>query len=86
MDLTEDLVSTVAKMYWYDIVTYQGEEINWRPLEENNQIDAVKQYTGVDMLSIQTDEEARQVAGDAGVHIEGKQAGRSIEYSVRGKS
>ncbi|HHU48659.1 MAG TPA: lysine--tRNA ligase [Clostridiales bacterium] len=74
MDLTEDLVSTVAKnVLGTDIVTYQGEEINLAPpWKRITMIDAVKQYTGVDMLSIQTDEEARQAAGDAGVHIEGK--------------
>jgi lysyl-tRNA synthetase class 2 len=74
MDLTEDLISTVAKnVLGTNIVTYQGEEINLAPpWKRITMIDAVKQYTGVDMLSIQTDEEARQAARDAGVHIEGK--------------
>jgi lysyl-tRNA synthetase class 2 len=74
MDLTEDLVSTVAKkVLGTDVVTYQGEEIHLAaPWKRINMIDAVKEYTGVDFASFQTDEEARQAARDAGFHIEGK--------------
>lgn len=74
MDLTEDLVSTVAKkVLGTDVVTYQGEEIHLAaPWKRITMIDAVKEYTGVDFASFQTDEEARQAARDAGFHIEGK--------------
>jgi lysyl-tRNA synthetase class 2 len=74
MDLTEDLVSTVAKkVLGTDVVTYQGEEIHLTaPWKRITMIDAVKEYTGVDFASFQTDEEARQAARDAGFHIEGK--------------
>lgn len=74
MDLTEDLVSTVAKkVLGTDVVTYQGEEIHLAaPWKRITMIDAVKEYIGVDFASFQTDEEARQAARDAGFHIEGK--------------
>ncbi len=74
MDLTEDLISTVAKkVLGTNTVTYQGEEINLAPpWKRITMIDAVKEYAGVDMSTIHSDEEARQAAKNAGVNIEGK--------------
>lgn len=71
MDLTEDLVSTVAKgVLGSDTVTYQGEEINLAPpWTRMTMVDAVKKYTDLDMAIIDNDSDAREAANNLGVHI-----------------
>jgi len=73
MNLTEDMIYTVTKnVMGTDTVTYQGQEIKLvPPWKRITMIDAVKEYTGIDMSSINTDEEARQAAKNAGLVIEG---------------
>ena len=73
MDLTEDLVSTVCeKVNGSTVIDYQGTEINltkgtWRKV---TMADAVKEVTGIDMMAITTDEEAREAAKSLGLEIE----------------
>jgi lysyl-tRNA synthetase, class II len=72
MDLTEELVSTVAQqVLGTQIVTYQGQEINLsRPWKRVTMIDAVKEKTGLDFNQIKTAEEAKQAAKQVGLEIE----------------
>ncbi|HZK34581.1 MAG TPA: lysine--tRNA ligase [Bacillota bacterium] len=74
MELAEDLVSKLAKdITGSEILSYQGEEINLgKPWTRLTMVDAVKQYTGIDMNAIDTDEDARAAAESIGVHVEKK--------------
>lgn len=73
MDLTESLISTVAKnVLGTTKITYQGTDIDLTPSWERiTMIDAVKKYTGIDFNDYQTDEEAAKAAEIIGLHIEG---------------
>lgn len=72
MDLTEDLVVSVAKEVCGSLqISYQGTEIDLTPKWTRiTMIDAVKQYAGVDFDSFSSDEEARAAAKK--VHVEVK--------------
>ena len=72
MVLTEELVAYVAKKTLGTmVIDYQGKEINltppWRRL---SMIDAIKEYTGVDFNTIDTDEEAASIAKAKGLEVE----------------
>lgn len=72
MVLTEELVAYVAeKILGGTVIDYQGKEIDltppWRRL---SMIDAIKEYTGVDFNTIDTDEEAIKIAKEKGLEIE----------------
>ena len=80
MDLTEDLIRTVAKnvLGKTDII-YQGTEIDltskWKRI---SMIDAIKEVTGIDFNKVETDEEATKIAKDAGLEVEGVMARGNI--------
>ena len=84
MALTENLISTVAKnVLGTDVVTYQGEEIHLTPpWNRITMTDAVRQYTGIDMSAIHSDEEARKAAEQIGVPTEGKTAWGELLYAM----
>ena len=72
MVLTEELIAYVAeKTLGSSKIEYQGKEIDltppWRRI---TMIDAIKEYTGVDFNTIDTDEEAREVAKAKGLEID----------------
>ncbi|MCF6461100.1 lysine--tRNA ligase [Clostridium sp. Cult3] len=72
MVLTEEMVAYVAeKTLGSTVIDYQGKEIDltppWRRI---TMIDAIKEYTGIDFKSIDTDEEAIEVAKSKGLEIE----------------
>ncbi|HLR36321.1 MAG TPA: lysine--tRNA ligase [Tissierellales bacterium] len=72
MELTEELISTVAKETLGSmVINYQGTEIDltppWRRLDME---EAIKAYTGVDFSTINTDEEARKVGKEKGLEID----------------
>ncbi len=72
MELTENLVAYVAeKTLGTVVIEYQGKKIDltppWRRI---TMIDAIKEYTGVDFNTINTDEEAIEVAKAKGLEIE----------------
>lgn len=72
MELTENLVAYVAeKTLGTAVIEYQGKKIDltppWRRI---TMIDAIKEYTGVDFNTINTDEEAIEVAKAKGLEIE----------------
>lgn len=72
MDLTEDMISTVArKVLGTTKITYQGEEIDLTPpWKRMTMVDAVKEYTGIDFNEIETAEEARNAATRIGIEVE----------------
>ncbi|NMA58207.1 lysine--tRNA ligase, partial [Clostridium cochlearium] len=72
MVLTEELIAYVAeKTLGSTKIEYQGKEIDltppWRRI---TMIDAIKEYTGVDFNSIDTDEEAREIAKAKGLEVD----------------
>ena len=72
MDITEELITKIAmKVLGTTKITYQGQEIDltpgWRRI---TMIDAVKEVTGVDFHTINTDEEAMEAAKKAGVPVD----------------
>ncbi len=80
MELTEQMISHIAQeVLGSQIIEYQGQSIKlappWRRLP---MLEGIKQYTGVDFSSIQTDEEARKVALEKGLIIEKKSTRGSI--------
>ena len=73
MDLTEDLISTLAKDVCGDTkINYQGTDIDLTPRWKRiTMIDAIKEVTGADFNTTNTDEEALALAKSIGVEIEG---------------
>ncbi|MCX8129172.1 MAG: lysine--tRNA ligase [Clostridia bacterium] len=74
MELAENLVSTVAEeVLGTTKIMYQGQEIDLTPpWNRMTMSEAVKQYTGIDFDAVASDEEARDIAKDKKVHLEGK--------------
>ena len=74
MDLTEDLISTVARnVLGTTKIVYQGQEIDLTtPWERMTMRDAVLEYSGIDFDTIATDEEARAAARGKNLHVEDK--------------
>lgn len=73
MDITEEIVSTVAEnVLGTTKITYQGTPIDLTPgWKRITMIDAIKEVTGVDFNSIESDEEASETARKLGVEVEG---------------
>lgn len=72
MDLTENLVSTIAQNVLGTMkINYQEQEIDLTPgWKRISVIDAVKEVTGIDFNNISTDEEARSEAEKIKVHVD----------------
>ena len=72
MYTAEQLISTVAqKALGTTTINYQGQEINLAPgWKKMTMIDAIKERTGVDFNTINTDEEAQAIAKEKGVEYE----------------
>lgn len=70
MDLTEDLIRTVARRVLGTAqITYGGVAIDLeKPFERLSMLDAVKKYAGVDFGAVATEEEAKALAKEH--HIE----------------
>ena len=84
MKLTEDMISTVTQnLLGTNTVNYQGVEIKLAaPWARISMIDAVKQYTGIDMSVMESSEEASQAAKAAGISIEDKASWGEILFAV----
>lgn len=72
MDITEEIFRTVAeKLLGKTVINYQGTEIDlgtkWKRI---TMIDAIKEVTGIDFNTIETDEEALAIAKEKHVEIE----------------
>ena len=72
MNISEELISTVAqKVLGTTKITYDGNEIDLTPSWNRiTMIDAIKNVTGVDFNTINTDEEAQAIAKEKGVEFE----------------
>ncbi len=72
MDITENLVRTVSKnVLGTAEITYQGTDIDLEsPWKRITMIDAIKEVTGVDFNTINSDEEAIKIAEEKNVEIE----------------
>ena len=70
MDITEEIISKVAlKVLGTTKITYQGTEIDLTPAWKRiSMIDSIKEVTGVDFNTIETDEEAKKTAEE--LHVE----------------
>ena len=70
MNITEEIISKVAKkVLGTTKITYQGTEIDLTPTWKRiSMIDSIKEVTGIDFNTIETDEEAKKVAED--LHVE----------------
>lgn len=73
MDITEEIISTVAKnVLGKTKITYQGTDIDLTPRWKRvTMIDAIKEVTGVDFNTIETDAEAVKALKGVGIEIEG---------------
>ena len=72
MDITEEIFRTVAeKILGKTVINYQGTEIDlgtkWKRI---TMIDSIKEVTGIDFNTIETDEEALAIAKEKHVEIE----------------
>ena len=72
MDLTEELIyKACLKVNGTAKITYQGTEIDLTPpFKRITMIDAIKEVTGVDFNTIETDEEALKVAKEHHIEID----------------
>ena len=71
MKITEELISHMAEVATGStVVNYQGTEIDFKPpWRRMTMIECVKEYTGVDFDTIETDEEALTIAREKGIEI-----------------
>ena len=72
MNISEELISTVAKkVLGTTKINYDGNEIDLTPSwKKITMIEAIKEVTGIDFNTINTDEEARAIAKEKGVEFE----------------
>ena len=72
MDLVEEMFRSIAeKLLGKTKITYQGKEIDLgAPWKRITMIDAIKEVTGVDFNTINSDEEALNIAKEKGVEIQ----------------
>lgn len=73
MELAENLISTVARnVLGTAKIMYQGQEIDLTPpWNRMTMTEAVKKFTGIDFELVKSDEEARQIAKDKNVRMQG---------------
>ena len=71
MKITEELISHMAEVATGStVVNYQGTEIDFKPpWRRMTMIECVNEYTGVDFDTIETDEEALEIAREKGIEI-----------------
>ena len=72
MNIAEELIRTIAKNTLGETtINYEGQEINLEsPWKRITMIDAIKEVTGIDFNTINTDEEAQAIAKEKGVQYE----------------
>lgn len=71
MDLTEEMIAHIAKnINGTTVVEYGGEEIDLTPRWKRvHMVEAVKEKTGVDFYSVESDEEAHALAKEHGIEV-----------------
>lgn len=72
MNITEEIISTVAKnVLGTTVINYRGTEIDLTPSWKRiTMIDAIKEVTGVDFNTINSDEEAKKAAEGLGIELD----------------
>ncbi|WP_232699107.1 lysine--tRNA ligase [Brevibacillus daliensis] len=72
MKLTENLVAHIAqKVLGTTKIEYQGQEVDLTPeWKRAHMVDLVKEQTGVDFWKQMSDDEARSIAKEHGIHVE----------------
>ena len=72
MNITEELIRRCAnKVCGTAKISYQGEEFDLeKPFRRITMIDSIKEVTGVDFNTVETDEEAQKVAKDLNIEID----------------
>jgi lysyl-tRNA synthetase class 2 len=72
MELTEELIANVVQRVHGTLeITYQGQTIQFKtPWHRLPMLDGILKYSGVDFRSIVTDEQARHVAKEKGLHVD----------------
>ncbi|HPI97459.1 MAG TPA: lysine--tRNA ligase [Synergistales bacterium] len=75
MDLVEEILVACADAVGERKVDYQGIELDFNPpFRRATMVDLVKQYSDFDFDKIETDEQARKMARDAGIEVEGHES------------
>ena len=71
MNITEELIRRCAnKVCGTGKISYQGEEIDLeKPFRRITMIDSIKEVTGVDFNTVETDEEAQKIAKNLNIEI-----------------
>jgi len=77
MELTEEMIAHIVhKVHGTLDIGYQGETLHFQtPWRRLPMVEGILEYSGVDFRSIKTDEQARQVAQEKGLHV-GQDASR----------
>lgn len=72
MNISEELIRRCAnKVCGTGKISYQGEEIDLeKPFRRITMIDSIKEVTGVDFNTVETDEEAQKIAKDLNMEID----------------
>jgi len=72
MELTEEMIAhIVQKIHGTLEITYQDQLLQFQtPWRRLPMLDGILEYSGVDFRDIKTDEQARQVAQEKGLHVE----------------
>ena len=72
MELTEEMIAhIVQKVHGTLEITYQGQTLQFKtPWRRLPMVDGILEYSGVDFRSIKSDEQARRVAQEKGLHVE----------------
>ena len=72
MELTEEMIAhIVQKVHGTLEITYQGQALQFKtPWRRLTMVDGILEYSGIDFRNIKTDEQARLVAQEKGLHVE----------------
>ena len=72
MELTEEMIAhIVQKVHGTQEINYQGQAIDFQtPWRRLSMLDGILEYSGVDFRLLESDEQARQVAREKGVHVD----------------
>ncbi len=72
MELTEEMVAYIVhKVHGTLEIPYQGQTLQFQtPWRRLSMLDGILEYSGVDFRSVETDEQARQIAREKGLHVE----------------
>ncbi|OLN28143.1 lysine--tRNA ligase [Desulfosporosinus metallidurans] len=71
MELTEEMIAQIVqKIHGTMEITYQGQPLQFKtPWQRLPMLDGILEYSGVDFRHVLTDEQARQVAQEKGLHV-----------------